>query len=217
MDIRHAVAEIIGRRVEGFVPLVIDDDEQLVIVPTAENLLHQVLRQQLRAVDVHRLKFLTRTDVHHANVRPVAAPLGQVARLDQNAGILLVALANLFQHVGDGEIAIALANPGQCFLRLKPATAAPPDVVLAKQRPLCAGKNLQHRLHRGVACDGFAHSDKHFSDAVEHLDEAIDLGLGVVKVKTRTGGRRDTELGQERLIAMMTRPQRDALLVGHRG
>jgi hypothetical protein len=52
------------------------------------------------------------------------------------------------QHFGHFQSAVAFANLRKRFRRLKSATAAPADVIPAKQRPLRAGECFQHGAHR---------------------------------------------------------------------
>ena len=59
-------------------------------------------------------------------------------------------------------------------------------------------------------------SSKEFLDFLHHFHEAIHLGLGVVKITTRTGGGFDAEPVHERLRAVMAAAQRHSRLVRQR-
>ena len=84
------------------------------------------------------------------------AKRGQVGWLEQDAGIFLVALLDFSITSSTGRSPLRSQTPAM-FLPGKAATAASPDVVLAKQRPLRSGKNLKHLSHRRLASDGIVH------------------------------------------------------------
>src|SRR5436190_11492989 len=95
------------------------------------------------------LKFFTRANIHHSEIRISLEHQGQFLRADEDCRVLFMARLDVSQNFFDIQIAIAFADPGQCFLRLKGATAAAPDVIVPEQSALRAGASLKHLTHRG--------------------------------------------------------------------
>ncbi len=93
----------------------------------------------------------------------IAAQLGG---RDHDPGVLVVAAPEMFEHLIDLEVIIAVANLGEGFVRSKGATAATADVIFTEQRPLRAGPERssisRSSTNRGKMVARRAHHAKYF-------------------------------------------------------
>src|ERR1700736_6606058 len=155
----------IGGCVQAACSLMIINDEKIFARPAALNFLHQLLRKQMRMVDLDRVVLFARAHVEQVNLFSARDLRGQVARLDLHGALRFLARDDvleplfssarddLLEHFVDIEVLIACAHLRECFLGGESATAATADVIFAKQRALRAGKLNQQFAHRDVRLD----------------------------------------------------------------
>src|SRR5205814_10241196 len=90
---------------------------------------------------------------------------GEFLWRNKNSSILGVAAGDVFDHFRHIEVVITPAELLEGFARLKAATAATPDMITTKKRPLRSGKKLEHLLHRALRANGWrglGHGAKNF-------------------------------------------------------
>jgi phosphatidylserine decarboxylase len=127
------------------------DDKQVILRSRREHVLHQRLIKKLRALKMHGVVFLSRTDIENLN------PIGfeqvfDLQRRNHHALILLPSQAYALQHVFGIKTAIPAANAGESLVRPKSAAGAPADVVISKKRALSARIGFKQFSHCNVRC-----------------------------------------------------------------
>ncbi len=129
----------------------VDDDKQVILRSRREHLLHQRLIKKLRALEMHGLVFLSRTDIE--NLNPICLEqILDLPRCDHQALILLPGRAHVLQHVFGIKTPIPAANVGESLVRPESATGAPADVVISKEGALSARIGFKQFSHCHVRC-----------------------------------------------------------------
>ena len=124
--------------------------DQRVLRATAHQRLHQILVHKLRALDADGIPFLMGADVEQPHRFAALAAIGKVFWGDLHLPVQFMAALDVFNDFGHIEIVAARTKAAQSFGHLKSATAAPADVIFAKQRPPRAWKGGEDVLHGGL-------------------------------------------------------------------
>ncbi len=137
----------IGGSVHAPRAIMIDEDHEPHAVPLHQHLLHQLLRKMDRAVDMHRVEFLARPDVHQ--LRRVA-PRGELGGRELGERVLLLAAVQISDDFVRRELRVALTHFGQCLCRLEAAARTAADVIFAKKGALSPGIDREQVAHGGL-------------------------------------------------------------------
>jgi hypothetical protein len=127
------------------------DDKQVILRSRREHLLHQRLIKKLRALKMHGVVFLSRTNIENLN------PIGfeQVfdrQRRNHYALILLPSRAHVLQHIFGIKTAIPAANLSESLVRPESATGTPANVVISEKGALSARIGFKQFSHGYVRC-----------------------------------------------------------------
>ena len=165
------------------------NDQKFFPRPLAQNFLHKLLREEMRVRQLHRVEFLPGADVEQLNLLAGGEPIGEFTRFDLHRAIRFVTDNNVLDNFIDVQVLISRANAGQRFVGTESATAAPANMIAAKQGALRSGKLLQEFSHRDVGINRCCHV--HQAINVSAPDETAN----VVAAAVSGGGARELPLG----------------------
>jgi hypothetical protein len=133
--------------IQRLLTLVIDDDQGPGVSPFRQDFAHNRLGEEQRTFQVDGFEFFARAYIDQPYSGVLFTPLGKLLRFNENPGIQLMARLDMSEDLFNRKIAVPLADLSKRFLGLKGATAAPTDMVSAKESPLSARICLQYLPH----------------------------------------------------------------------
>jgi hypothetical protein len=135
-----------------------DKNDFPIFRPFRHYLLHQLLSEKRRALEVHSIPFFPAADINQRELFARPEPFRDFSRQNLHFLISVVGADDCRDHVLNGQIVIAHANTGQSLSRSETTTRAAADVISLEEGSLSTWILLEKLRHRGVGVDCSRHA-----------------------------------------------------------